>query len=52
MREYEIIYLGIEDGEEFKMVGSGHGANKQEAVKDFLFWHYDCIKVLEVKLYK
>ena len=52
MREYEIIYIGYEDGEELQMVGSGHGSNGQEAVRDFLYWHYDCKRILEVRLYK
>lgn len=52
MREYEITYLGTEDGEQFQMVGSGHGANGQEAVRDFLFWHNDCIKILKVRFYR
>ncbi len=52
MREYAIYYIGIEDGEELNMVGSGHGYNKNEAIKDFYFWHYDCKKILKVELYR
>lgn len=52
MKEYMITYIGYEDGEKLQMVGSGHGENGQEAVRDFLTWHYDCKKILEVRFYK
>ena len=52
MREYEIIYIATEDGEEFQAVGSGHGSNGQDAVRDFLFWHGDCLKILSVRFYR
>lgn len=52
MREYEITYIAIEDGEEFQAVGSGHGYNGQDAVRNFLYWHYDCKKILRVRLYR
>lgn len=52
MKEYEITYLGIEDGEKMQMVGSGHGFNGQDAVRDFLFWHTDVIKILKVRFYR
>lgn len=52
MKEYEITYLGIEDGEKMQMVGSGHGFNGQDAVRDFLFWHTDVIQILKVRFYR
>lgn len=50
MKEYMITYLSNEESGEF--VGSGHGCNGQEAVRDFLSWHYDCDKILSVRFYK
>lgn len=52
MKEYAIYYIGIEDGKEMKCVGSGYGKNEDEAIKDFMFWHNDCKRIVEVKFYK
>lgn len=46
MKEYRILYISSEDGEE--MEGIGHGSTGQEAVRDFLSWHYDCESILKV----
>lgn len=51
MKEFTIYYKSTEeDGVEF--VGSGYGETKEEAIKDFLFWHNDCIEITSVELYK
>lgn len=47
MKEYEIFYISTEEGEE--MVGTGRGVNGQEAVRDFLSWHYDCDVIRRVR---
>ncbi len=52
MKEFAIYYIGIEEGKELNMVGSGYGENKEEALEDFLFWHNDVKKVTSVGSYK
>ena len=46
---YEIIYKDLDNT---RCVGEGQGTNPEEAIKDFLFWHWDSISIEEVKLYK
>ena len=52
MKEYVIHYIGYEDGEISEMVGSGHGENGQEAVRNFLQWHSECLEIRSVRLFR
>lgn len=52
MKEYTISYTGVEDGQKINMVGSGYGNNEAEAIQNFMNYHSDCAKIVEVKFYK
>lgn len=52
MKEYTISYIGVEDGQKINMVASGCGNNETEAIQDFMNYHNDCVKIIEVEFYK
>lgn len=52
MKEYTISYTGVEDGQKINMVASSCGNNEAEAIQNFMNYHSECVKIVEVKFYK
>lgn len=52
MKEYMVSYVSLEGGQKINMVGSGYGNNEAEAIQNFMNYHSDCAKIVEVKFYK
>lgn len=50
MKEYTIYYKSTEGTGLF--VGEGFGETKEDAANDFLFWHDDCVEIVEIVEYK